>query len=65
MNVNMQKLEHAGNVREGDVKLMEKLETVSKAAAKRVLGTSETTNDTALRPAFGMYPLEPNRNKKS
>ena len=43
------KLEYAGEVWEGNTKLADKLETVQMTAAKKILGCSKTTSNTALR----------------
>ena len=58
MNVIVPKLEYAGEIWEGNVKLVKKLETVQMAAAKKILGCSKTTSNTALRAELGMYPLK-------
>ena len=60
MNVIIPKLEYA-EVWEGNVKLVKKLETVQMAAAKKILGCSKTTSNTALRAELGMYPLPTKR----
>ena len=49
MNVIVPKLEHAGEVWEGNAKLVKQLETVQMTAAKKVLGCSSTTSNTVLR----------------
>ena len=64
MNVIVPKLEYAGEVWEGNVKLVKKLETVQMAAAKKILGCSKTTRNTALRAKLGMYPLKTNRDMR-
>ena len=51
------KLEYAGEVWEGNAKFVRQLETVQMTAAKKVLGCSSTTSDTALRAELEMYPL--------
>ena len=58
MSVIVPKLEYAGEVWEGNVKLVKKLETVQMAAAEKILGCSKTTSNTALRAELGMYPLK-------
>ena len=45
----VQKLEYAGEVWEGNAKLVKKLETVPITAAKKILGCSKTASNTALR----------------
>ena len=65
MNVIVPKLEYAGEVWEGNAKLVKQLETVQMtAAAKKVLGCSSTSN-TVLRAGLGMYPLKINRDVRS
>ena len=49
MNLIVPKLEYAGEVWQGDVKLVKKLETAQMAAAKKILGCTKTTSNTALR----------------
>lgn len=61
MNVIVPKLEYAGEVWEGNAKLVKQLETVQMTAAKKVLGCSSTTSNTVLRAELGMYPLKTNR----
>ena len=63
MNVIVPKLEYAGEVWEGNVKL-KKLETVQLAAAKKILGCPKTTSITALRAELGMYPLQTKRDMR-
>ncbi|CAM9593541.1 unnamed protein product, partial [Sphacelaria rigidula] len=53
------KLEYAGEVWEGDVKL-EKLGKIQMAAAREILGCSKTTSNTVLRAELGVYSLETN-----
>ena len=50
--------EYAGEVWEENVKLVKQLETAQMTAAKKVLGCSSSTSNTALRAELGMYPLE-------
>ena len=57
LNMIVPKLDYAGAVWEGSMKLAEKLETVQMAAAKKILGSSKTIN-TALRAELGMYALK-------
>ena len=38
--------------------LVKQMKTVLITAAKKVLGCSSTTSDTALRAELGMYPLK-------
>ena len=64
MNVIVPKLEYAGEVWEGKKKLAEQLETVQKSAAKKILGCSKTTSNTALRAELGMYTFKTNRNMR-
>ena len=65
MNVNVLKLEYAREVRERNVRLAEKLETVQMAVAKKILGCSKTTSSTALRAELGMmYSLKSNRDMR-
>ena len=52
------KLAYAGEVWEGNKKLADKWETVQMSAAKKILGCSETTSNTALRAELGMYALK-------
>ena len=58
MNVIVPKLEYAGEVWEGNAKLVKQLETVQMKGAKKVLGCSSTTSNTVLRAELGMYPLK-------
>ena len=64
LNVIVPKLEYAGEVWEGNKKLAEKLETVQMSAAKKILGCSKTTSNTALRAELGMYALKTNRDMR-
>ena len=57
MKVVVPKLECAG-VWEGNAKLVNKLETVAMTAAKKILGCSKTTSNTALRAELGMSSLK-------
>ena len=61
MNVIATNLEYAGEVYEGNVKLVKQLETVQMTAAKNILGCSSSTSNTGLRAELGMYPLKTNR----
>ena len=54
LNVIVPKLEHAGEVWEGNKKLADKLETVQMSTAKEILECSKTTSNTALRAKLGM-----------
>ena len=65
MSVIVPKLEYAGEVWGGNAKLVKQLETVQMTAAKKVLGWSSTTSDTALRTELGMYPLKNQRDVRS
>ena len=58
LNVIAPKLEYAGEVWEGNKKLVDKLETVQMSVAKKILGCSKTTSNTALRAELGMYALK-------
>ena len=58
MKVIAPKLEYAGEVWEGNAKLVKKLETVPMKAAKKILGCSKTASNTALRAELGMYSLK-------
>ena len=60
-NVIVPKLEYAGEVWEGNAKLVKRLETVQMTAAEKVLGCSRTTRITVLRAELGMYPRKTNR----
>ena len=53
LNVILPKLEYAGEVGEGNKKLADKLETVQMSAAKKILGCSKITSNTALRAELG------------
>ena len=64
LNVIVPKLEYAGEVWEGNKKLAEKLETVQMSAAKKILGCSKTTSNTALRAELGIYALKTNRDMR-
>ena len=44
--------------------MAKKLETVQMAAAKKILGCSKPTSNTALRAELGMYPLKTNRDMR-
>ena len=57
MNVIVPQLAYAGEVWEGNAKFVKQLEKVQMAAAKRIIGCSSTTSDTALRAELGIYPL--------
>ena len=46
INVGVPKLEHAGEVWEGNAKLVKQLQTMQMTAAKNILGCSSTTSDT-------------------
>ena len=66
INVIVPKLEYAGELWEGNAKLVKQLEAVQITAAKKVLliGCSNTTGNTALRAELGMYQLKINRREK-
>ena len=64
MNVIVPKLEYAGEVWEGNAKLVKQLETLWVTAAKKVLGCSSTTSNKVLRAELGMYPLKTNRDAR-
>ena len=57
MNVIVPKLEYAEDW-EGSKKFADKLETVQMSAAKKILGFSKTTSNTALRAELGVYALK-------
>ena len=57
VNVFVPKLEHAGEVLEGNAKFVKQLETVQMTKAKTILGCSSTTSNTVFRAELGMYPL--------
>ena len=57
-NVIVPKLEYAGEVWEGNAKLVKKLETVPMTAAKKMLGCSKTASNTALRAELGVCSLK-------
>ena len=61
MNVIVPKFEYAGEVWEGNAKLVKQLETVQMTAAKKALGCSSTTSNTVLRAELGMHPLKTTR----
>ena len=61
MNAILPKLEYAGEVWEGNAKLVKQLETVQMTASKKVLVCTSTTSNTALKAELGMYPLKANR----
>ena len=63
-NVIVPKLEYAGEVWEGNAKLVKQLETLWVTAAKKVLGCSSTTSNKVLRAELGMYPLKTNRDAR-
>ena len=51
MSVMTPKLEYAGEVWEGNAKLLKQLETAQMTAAKQILRCSSTTRNTALTPS--------------
>ena len=56
MSVIVPKLKYVGEVWEGNAKFVKQLETVQMTAAKKILGYSSTTSNTAvLRAELGMY----------
>ena len=57
LNVIVPKLEYAGEVWEGNKKFAEKLKTVQMSAARKILGCSKTTSNTALRAELGRCTL--------
>ena len=61
MNVIGPKLEYAGEVWEGNAKLVKQLEPVQMTVAKYMLGCSSTTSVAVLRAELGMYPHKTNR----
>ena len=61
MNVIVPKLEHAGEVWEGNAKFVKQLETVQMTAAKKILGCSRTASNTVITAELGMHPLKTNR----
>ena len=61
LDVIVPQLEYAGEVWGKNVKLVEKLEIVQMAAAKKILECSKPTSTTALRAELGMYSLKTNR----
>ncbi|MEP2037814.1 MAG: hypothetical protein ABJI72_14510 [Parasphingorhabdus sp.] len=60
----MPKLEYAGEVCEGNAKLVKQLETVQMTAAKKILRCLSTTSNTVLRAELGMHPLKTNRDMR-
>ena len=56
------KLGYAGEVWEGNAKLVKQLETVQMAAAEQTLGCPSTTSNAAVRAEVGIYP--PKRKKR-
>ena len=64
MNVIVPKLYYAGEVWEGDAKLVKQLETARMTAARKTLRCSSTTSKTVLRAELGMHPLKTNRNMR-
>ena len=56
MNLIVPKLEYAGEVWEGNAKLVKQLETVQVTAAKRVLGCSSTTSKYSIKSRTGNVP---------
>ena len=53
INAIVPKLEYAGEVWEGNAKLVRQLETVQMTAAKKVLGCSSTASNTVFRAELG------------
>ena len=49
MNVIVPKLEYAGEVWWGNAKLVKKLETIPRTAAKKIIRCSKTASNTVLR----------------
>ena len=64
MNVIVPKLEYAGEVCQGNAKLVKQLETVQMTAARKTLRCSSTTSNTVLRAELGMRPLKTNRDTR-
>ena len=58
MNVIVRKLERGGEVREGNAKFVQQLETVQMTAARKILTCSSTTSNTVLRTGLGMHALK-------
>ena len=64
MNVMVPKLECAGEVWEGNAKLVKQLETIQMTATIKILRCSSTTSDTVVRAELGMHPLKTNRDMR-
>ena len=60
-NVIVPELEYAGDIWEGNAKLVNQLEKVQRTAAKTILTCSSTTSITVLRAELVIYPLKTNR----
>lgn len=58
MNFIVLKFKCAGEVWEGNAKLVRKPEPVPITAAREILECSKTARNTALRPELEWYPLE-------
>ena len=58
------KLEYAGEVWEGNAKVLRQLETAQVTAAKKILGCSSMTSSTVLRAELAMYPLKTSRDER-
>ena len=61
MNLTVPQLEYAGEVWEGNAKLVNQLETVQMAAVKKKVRCSSTTSNTVFRAELGMHPLKTNK----
>ena len=59
MNVIVSNLKYAGELREGNAKLVKRLE--AETAAKKILGCSSTTSNRVLTTQLGMHPLKTSR----
>ena len=55
---------YAGEVWDGNAKLVKRLEIVQMTAAEKKLTCSSTTINTVLRAELGMYPLQTNRDMR-
>ena len=58
MNVTVPKLENAGEVWEGNAKLVKQLKAVEMTAAKKTPRCSSTTRNTVVRAELGMHPFK-------
>ena len=66
MNAIVPKLENAGDVWEGNAKLVKHLDTVQMTVAETLvlIGCSSTTSNTVSGAELGIYPLKTNRDVK-